>query len=329
MRIVFHGDLAASYAQGFERFLQSPAEIVTLPENLGDEDARQTYTDAEVICSFRFDSRFPQPRKLRLFHVPGAGFDAVDLDALPASASVCNCFGHEQPIAEYVMGALLMQQIPYMESDQLLRQGDWAFRGGDPRSVHGELAGQTIGLLGFGRIGKAVAARAKAFDMRVIVANRSPVAVSSLVDRAFTLDKLDEFWSAADFYVVALPLTPETTGLVNAAAFAAMRKHAVVVNVGRGTIIDEQAFYDALKSGKIAGAIIDTWYQYPNSTTPTILPSKLPFHELPNVLMTPHMSGWTNGAIRRRQQAIADNINRMLRGEPLVNVVRAARKQSA
>jgi phosphoglycerate dehydrogenase-like enzyme len=97
-----------------------------------------------------------------------------------------------------------------------------------------------------------------------------------------------------------------------------------VINVGRGPTIDEQALFDTLKAGRIGGAIIDTWYRYPTSGDSTPLPANLPFHELSNVLMTPHMSGWTSGTISRRQGVIADNIRRRFAGEPLANVVRAS-----
>jgi phosphoglycerate dehydrogenase-like enzyme len=127
--------------------------------------------------------------------------------------------------------------------------------------------------------------------------------------------------SRVDAVVVSLPLTDATRGIVGAAALAAMRPHAVIVNVGRGPVIDEQALYDALAEGRIGGAIIDTWYTYPSAETPVTQPSRLPFHTLRNVVMTPHMSGWTDGTIRRRQQTIATNINALARGEGLVNVV--------
>ncbi len=104
-----------------------------------------------------------------------------------------------------------------------------------------------------------------------------------------------------------------------------MRSTAVILNVGRGPAIDERSLYEALEDRRIAGAVIDTWYQYPSSTQPRMLPSALPFHELPNVVMTPHMSGWTTGTINRRKQTIADNIGRLADGRPCVNVVRPAR----
>jgi len=324
MRIVFHGENAASFSAGFAELVGPEAEVAILPDVLDEADG-ETYAQAQAVIGVKFDASLPVPAGLKLFHVPGAGYDAVKLDLLPATASICNCFGHEQAIAEYVMSALLARSIPLADADQRLRRGDWAYWAGAPDRVHGEIAGKTIGLLGFGHIGKAIARRAKAFEMQVHVANRSAVPVSDLVDRAFTLDRLAEFWGSADYIVVSVPMTAETTGIVDAAALAAMRPDAVVINVGRGPTIDETALFDALKAGAIGGAIIDTWYQYPGPQQSQTLPSKLAFHELSNVLMTPHMSGWTSGTIRRRQQTMADNIKRCFAGSSLQNVVRAGR----
>jgi phosphoglycerate dehydrogenase-like enzyme len=184
------------------------------------------------------------------------------------------------------------------------------------------MSGSTLGILGFGHIGKAVAARATAFDVTVHVANRGKV-VSDHVDRSFGLDELTRFWGDLDNVVVTLPLVAETRGIVGADAFARMRPDAVLINVARGPVVDEQALYDALQNGRIGGAVIDTWYQYPAPGGGGCMPSKLPFHQLTNIVMTPHMSGWTDGTIRRRQQVMADNIRRRLRGEACVNVVRS------
>jgi phosphoglycerate dehydrogenase-like enzyme len=278
------------------------------------------FASADVIIGTRFDAALPRPRGLRLFHVPGAGYDSVDLDALPAGVTVCNCFGHEHAIAEYVMAALLRRYVPLADADRRLRQGDWRYSASLPGQVHQEMAGSTLGILGFGHIGKAVAARAAAFGVTVHVANRGPV-VSDHVDRSFGLGDLTRFWGELDNIVVTLPLVPETRGIVGADAFARMRSDAVLINVARGPVVDEAALYDALHDGRIGGAVIDTWYQYPAPGGGGCMPSALPFHELTNVVMTPHMSGWTDGTIRRRQQVMADNIRRRLRGEACVNVV--------
>jgi phosphoglycerate dehydrogenase-like enzyme len=323
--LIFHGEFASSFSIGFADLLEHPTEIIILPDELTDEADRRAYAAGTAIVGFTFNPSLPRPEKLTLYQVPGAGYDAVDLNLVPDSAVVCNAFGHEQAIAEYVMAALLMRQVPFPALDRELREGDWASRGGLAHTVHGELAGQTIGLLGFGHIGKAVAARAKAFEMKVVVANRSAVMPSTLVDRAFLFHQLPEFWASADFIVVSLPLTPETRSIVGAEAFRGMRSTAVLINVGRGATVDEAALFESLESGSIGGAVIDTWYRYPTVAEPRVHPSTLPFHTLPNVLMTPHMSAWTAGTIRRRQQTIAENIARRLRGERCVNVVREER----
>ncbi len=325
MRIVFHGENAGSFSAGFGDRLGLDAEIALLSDTLSSEADRLAYSSADVIVGTKFDASLPNPRGLKLFHVPGAGYDSVDLDALPPQAIVCNCFGHEQAIAEYVMAALLARHVPLVDADRRLRERDWAFWAGAADRVHDEVAGKTIGLLGFGHIGKAIARRAKAFEMEVLVANRSPVPISDPVDRSLTLERLADFWGAADFIVVSVPLTPETTGIVGPDAFARMKPSALLVNVGRGATVDEAALYDALLRRRIAGAVIDTWYRYPTPGHPDAAPSAFPFHELPNVVMTPHMSGWTRGTIARRQQTIAENIRRCARGEDCTNVVRPLR----
>jgi phosphoglycerate dehydrogenase-like enzyme len=244
----------------------------------------------------------------------------VDRTFLPPGIPLCCCFGHEQAIGEYVMTALLLREVPLPAADRDLRAGKWTYWAGTPDASRREIAGSTIGLLGYGHIGKELAKRARAFGMHVHVANRSAVATGDLVDRTFNLGELAAFMGSADHIVVSLPLAEDTRGIVGAAALAAMRRGATIINVGRGPVIDEQALFDALASGRI-NAVIDTWYTYPTAASPTPHPSRLPFHTLPNVVMTPHMSGWTNGTIRRRQATMADNIGRLVRGEPLVNVV--------
>lgn len=325
MRIVFHGKNAGAFGAGFEQLAGPGHGVVFVSDVPVSAAERQAFADADVIVGIKFDATLPRPERLALYHLPAAGYDAIDFALLPPAAAVCNCFGHEQAIAEYVFAALLQRVVPLSDADQRLRRGDWLYWAGTPGQTHGELAGKTIGLLGFGHIGKAIAARAKAFELGVHVANRSAVASSPLVDRSFRLDALPEFMASADIIVVSVPLTPETTGLVDAAALAAMRPDATIINVGRGGTIDETALYQALQAGRIGGAIIDTWYRYPSPETPNPHPATLPFHELSNVLMTPHMSGWTAGTIRRRQQTIADNIRRIMAGEPCINIVREGR----
>src|SRR6202140_1969260 len=163
MHIVFHGENAASFSHDFQRLVGEAAQISVLPDLMTDRAHSQAYVAADVIVGGSFSRDLPQPRQLQLFHVPGAGYDAVDLDAIPGTAIVCNCFGHEQAIAEYVMAALLERHVPLADADRHLRQGKWTYAAGSPERVHGGPAEKTIGLLCLGTTGKAIAARAKAF----------------------------------------------------------------------------------------------------------------------------------------------------------------------
>jgi phosphoglycerate dehydrogenase-like enzyme len=147
------------------------------------------------------------------------------------------------------------------------------------------------------------------------------VPCSELVDESYGLAQLRPFMGRADAIVVSLPLSGETEGIVGAPQIAAMRPDAVILNVGRGPVIDERALFEALSERRIGGAVIDTWYNYPAPDKPQGQPGTFAFNELANLIMTPHMSGWTTGTVRRRQATIAENIDRLSRNEPLVNVV--------
>ena len=321
MKIVFHGGNAANFHAGFADILGPGHEIHLLPDRIETEADRQVFVTADVIVGVKLSKDDPFPAALRLYHAPAAGTDAIDRACLPPGATLCNAFGHENAIAEYVMTALLQRHVPLARADARLREGHWDFWAGRAGALRTELGSCTIGLLGFGHIGKTIAARAKAFGMAVTVCNRSPVAVNETVTRSFSLNELPAFMGSADYIVVSLPLIEETRGIVDAPALAAMRADGVIINVGRGPVIDEEALFEALRSSRIGGAIIDTWYVYPTPETPDIAPSRFDFRSLSNVLMTPHMSGWTNGTIRRRQETVAENIRRLGNGLALLNVV--------
>ena len=255
LSIIFHGDNASNFRPGFERLLATQHRLIDLSEGLASAAERSEYERADVIVGVKFNASLPLPRHLSLFHAPAAGTDAIDLDLLPASAALCNCFGHEAAIAEYVMTALLLRHVPLAAADADLRAQRWTYWAGRLTGLRTELGGQTIGLLGFGHIAKAIAARAKAFGMGVHVANRSAVS-SPLVDRYFSLAELPSFMGSADSLVVSLPLAEQTRGLIGQAELAAMRPEAVILNVGRGPVIEEQALFDALAERRIGGAII-------------------------------------------------------------------------
>ncbi len=320
LKIVFHGQNAANFRQGFEQLISPQHQVLDLSDALDQAGERAHYESADVVIGIKLNASMPVPGKARLFHAPAAGTDAIDTSLLPANCTLANCFGHENAIAEYVIAALLMRHVPLAVADRDLRQQRWTYWAGRPDALRTELGAQTLGLLGFGHIAQTIALRAKAMGMRVHVANRSAVRHAA-VDHSWALTELKAFMGSCDAVVVSLPLTANTQGLVNAEALAAMRPDAVLLNVGRGSVVDEKALYEALRHRHIAGAVIDTWYQYPSPTQAECAPSQFDFAALDNVLMTPHMSGWTQGTVQRRQATLADNIGRLSRGEPLLNVL--------
>lgn len=302
--------------------LDTPWDIVVADSD--DLGAFERALDgADALISMSWNGRVPKAPSLRLLQVPGAGTDAIDNTLLAPRTTVCNCFEHEIGIAEYVLGGMLEWVIGLRRMDASLRTGDWSgsYLCG-PR--HGELYGKTLGLLGFGRIARETTVRALAFGMRVQACSRTPREDEALVGRVGGMGELHEMLARADFVLVTLPLDDSTRGLIGTEALAAMRDTAVVINVSRGAVIDEQALYDALVQRRIGGAIIDVWYGYPAQGERHAAPSRLPFHQLDNIIMTPHASAWTDGLLPRRNRAVAENLNRLARGEPLLNVVRAA-----
>jgi phosphoglycerate dehydrogenase-like enzyme len=326
LKIVFHGQNAANFRLGFEHMIDPVHTVTDVGDSLAAAGEAEQFASADVIVGIKLDASMPAPRQLRLYQAPAAGTDAIELSLLPQGSALCNCHGHEDAIAEYVFAALLARHVPLVQADADLRRQQWTYWAGRPGALRTELGSQTIGLLGFGHIAKAIAVRAKAFGMRVHAANRSAIA-SEHVDRAYALTDLHAFLADVDVVVVSLPLSAQTQGLVDSAAIQAMRPAAWLVNVGRGPVIVEQALYDALHARRIGGALIDTWYQYPTPDQAACAPSKLDFAALDNVVMTPHMSGWTSGTVHRRQQTMADNISRLATGQPLTNVLKPASTQ--
>jgi phosphoglycerate dehydrogenase-like enzyme len=184
----------------------------------------QALTDADAVISMDWHWSSPAP-KLKLLHLPGAGTDGIKFDQVPLSASVCNVYGHDIGIAEYVIAGMLELTIGLRGMDKALRQNRWT---GSwvcgPR--HGELFGQTLGIIGYGRIGRAVASRAKAFGMRVIACSRTAKNNDEFAERVETMDRLDGLLAEADFVVIAAPraiLTITALDFIFANALASRR----------------------------------------------------------------------------------------------------------
>jgi phosphoglycerate dehydrogenase-like enzyme len=321
VKVAFAGAFAVRLADRVKAHLPLPCDVI-----LADEAAIVSrIPEVDVVVTLAFTREMGMAaRRLRLVQVPGAGLDRIDRSALPGGASLANAYGHETGIAEYVLGAMLALRRSFGTLDAALRRGNWESQwavGVPAPPVWPELAGQTLGILGYGRIGRRVARLALAFDMTVRAIRQSPTEHDAR-EPAFLggADSLDEVLQSADYLAITLPLTPATRGLLGERELELMKPTAILVNVARAEIIDEDALYHALARGTIGGAALDVWYRYPAAPGATC-PSNRPFHELPNVLMTPHVAGWTEGTLDARARLIAENIGRVARDEAPLNLI--------
>jgi phosphoglycerate dehydrogenase-like enzyme len=191
-----------------------------------------------------------------------------------------------------------------------------------------ELRGQTLGVVGYGSIGREAGRLAHAAGMRVLAAKRNPQQRAdpgwhlpgtgdpsgALPEGFFGLDQLDEMLPRCDYVLLVLPLTDETRGVLNARTLPLLKPTAFVINYGRGALVDEPALIAALQAGQLGGAALDVFEHEP-------LPASSPLWDLPNVIVTPHISGWTSRYDELAVQLFADNLKRYLAGEPLLNEV--------
>lgn len=259
---------------------------------------------------------------LRLVHVGGAGYDGINMDALPAGAICANTFNHEASIAEYVAATSVVVRRQLFLQDRALRAGHWASSVYEPDCAQlGALDGATIGIVGYGHIGSRTWKVMRALGARGVVVTAQPVDIEQEgLAWAENLSGLDRLLTESDVIVLCVPLLPETRHMISEKQLAAMKDTAVLVNVSRGSLVDPEALYAALRDRRIGGAVIDVWYQYPGKGAHA-QPSALPFGELDNVLMTPHISGVTRQTFEGRVRDIAANISSLHAGKPLKNIV--------
>ncbi|MDQ2652432.1 MAG: D-2-hydroxyacid dehydrogenase [Chloroflexota bacterium] len=272
--------------------------------------------EADVIVGWQVSAeQLDQAPRLRWFHAGSAGVEHLDLRALHKhSAILTNSRGVSAPnMAEHAMGMMvaLARRFPRLMREQSAH----SWRDEDTHREVRELGEETLLIIGTGEIGSQVASRAAAFGMRVEgLRRRAHAETPPNFDRIWSADDLGKALSSADHVVVTLPDTPETRGLLDAAAFAACKPGAMIYNVGRGAVIDTAALVAALQSGHLGGAGLDV-------TEPEPLPADSPLWDLENVLITAHTSGASPRYWERQEALISDNLGRYLEGRPLRNLV--------
>ena len=287
-----------------EHLQKSAPEVEITP---ADQDRlREVIADADILLGRASREDLMEAKRLKWLHVNSAGVNYLPMDLMEEMGiQLTNGRGlHGDTIGDHVMAFVLAHSRDLFTFDEYKRRGLWKRQG----SVR-ELAGLTMGIIGAGAIGKKVATRARAFDMKVLGTNRSGEPVEEL-DETHSFADMDRVLAVSDYLVVACPLTEETGGLIGARELAQLPPGAFVINIARGEIIDEGALVDALKSGNLGGAGLDVFTEEP-------LPEDSPLWTTPGVMITPHVAGRQSRAAERGAERFLHNLDRYIRGLPL------------
>jgi D-2-hydroxyacid dehydrogenase (NADP+) len=276
------------------------------------EELTVRIADADVVsCSMLWrNNLIARAPKLKFIQSISAGTDQYQRDGLKAAGiRLASAHGvNARAVAEHAMSLILAmsRQLHFARDNQVKHH--WRGMISDIGKREDELGGKTLLIVGLGRIGSHLAGLGKAFGMRVIGTKRDPGTGGENADDVFSNGRLGEVLPLADFVVLTCPLTPQTEGLINAQALAAMKPSAYLINVARGKIVDEPALLDALKTGRIAGAGLDCTVEEP-------LPAASPLWDIPNALITPHTAGETRLYEDNVIDLLLENLDRLWRGE--------------
>jgi glycerate dehydrogenase len=300
--------------------LESVADITYLPD-LGADDRAAALASAQAVITWFMASELGEPAELEALRSVGlvqllsAGADRVPFDRLPPGLPVAsNAGAYSDRMAEHVLAMALALAKRLPQNHAALARGEF-----DQQTLNLAIRGSVVGVLGFGGIGQASAELFRALGAQIHAINRSG-RTDVPVDAIGTLDDdLDAVLAAADVVVISLPLTRATDGLIGERELSLMKPGAILVNVARAAIVDEDALYDHLCANPSFAAGIDAWWEEPRGDER--FKPRRPFLELPNVIGSPHNSAITAGSLADAARRAAANVARHLGGEPVENLV--------
>ena len=340
IKILVATNLSESYVESIRQISPQIEIKAVIPGQAGTSSTQwfEALSSAQVILGSYSEMGFdlalaPQ---LRWIHLTSAGVDKILSKPIwTSSISITTSSGlYNVAIGQYVLASMLAFSHHFPELYTWQQRRRWP-QVSETRNgiVSRELRGATLGVLGYGSIGREVARLGQGFGMRVVALKNNPATredpgwsppgigdpAGAIPESIFGPDQLHGFLSQCDYLAITMPLTPKTEKMIDEAALRVMRPNAYVVNIGRGKIIDEPALIRALKEGWIGGAGLDV-------TTVEPLPSESELYDLPNVILTPHFSGGSNRSRERLVQVFSENLRRYIAGETLLNLADRERK---
>jgi len=281
------------------------------------EAGPETLKDVQIVVTVRFPAVILQyAEKLEWIQFLGAGIEhSLFPELLAKDIILTNASGvHESPISEHVLGMMLMFARGLHRCVRMQTKHEW-----NPAPFFNqvtELSGATVGIIGLGAIGGGIARRAKALGMTVIATKRHPETTAPNVDILLPFDNLDTLLKSSDYLVLSAPLTAETRGMIGEAQLRKMKPNAVLINIARGELIQQDALILALNEGWIGGAGLDV-------TVPEPLPDDSPLWDMPNTIISPHVAGLNPKYGDRAAEIFLHNLKALLENRPagLINLV--------
>ena len=283
-----------------------------IPETDERENIKKYLKVVEVVIGGSFSKEdLEKAKKLKLIQIPFAGVDKLDFSLYKnyPNIFICNIHANKHAVAEHAFALILALAKNIVFNDRDLRLGRW--HGFSVKEPTVQLQGKSLGIVGLGSIGWEIAKIGHALGMKVSALKRKieekDLKKKNILEFLGEKEDLEKVINESDFIVVVVPLTKETSGLIGEKELKLMRGK-YLINISRGAVIDEEALFKSLKEHHLAGAAIDTWYQYPSLEQREVLPSKYDFDKLENVVMSPHTAGYTDRALEENIKSVFDNI---------------------
>lgn len=319
----------SAYAKMLKKYLGKGFKIKYF-SSLNDENLKK-FENIDVLISMTWgrsiwgeniNQKTPDLKQLKLIHLPGSGIDGINFSKLPEGCKVCNVYEHETAISEFVLANLLNWEINLINKIKKFKLYNWEDSMLFSNYPQGELNGKKVAIIGYGRIGKEISKKLSVFNTTVTVITRRIIKKDNFFQKNVLIKNIKENIKEYDYLIVACDLNSSTLNLITKKEIIRMKKNSVIVNVARGPIVNEKDLYLSLKNNIIGGAIIDTWYKYPEKHNHEYFkPSKYDFAKLKNVVMTPHLSALTKSLLERRVKIISKNIMSIKENKKLINIV--------
>ncbi len=307
----------------------SPNIQLVFPASFDENMLINYVPDAEVLLGgFFSEALLSHAKKLKFAQIPWTGVDNLDFDLLRRhNVLVCNSHSSSEVVAEHAVAMMMDASKKLSYHDREMRKGNWNRLFPNTQNkvspFSKRITGSRIGVIGFGAIGQHIVKMLQGFSCSFQVFTRSGVVAEEYKNKVqgFQISDFLDKAKELDVVFIAIPFTKETQGMIDDRFFKAMSKDSTLINISRGQILNPEHLFQALLNKQIGSAAIDTWYNYPSPSNPIVFPSlEFPFHELDNIILSPHRAGYVDSGFPHLDDAI-ENLNRFVKGESLKNII--------